>query len=97
MYVFQVKVIVHVDRANYVASLGTSSHFDEVQTFAIWHIQLSHLHHDMTKSNFQTNMVDGLSFIVIDDIDYLLCEGCVIASNIVKKFLPILCTRRHLF
>jgi hypothetical protein len=30
MYVFQIKVIVHVDQANFVASFGTSSHFDEV-------------------------------------------------------------------
>jgi len=97
MYVIQVKVIVHLDQTNFVASFGTSSHFDEVQTFAMWHTQSDHLPHDMIKSNFQTNMVDGFFLVVVKDIDYLFCEGCVMAINIVKNFLPILCAIRHLF
>jgi len=70
-YLFQIKMIVHVDQANFVAYFGISSHFDEVQNLAMWHIQSNHLPHEMIKSIFQTNMVDGLSLVVAKDTYYL--------------------------
>jgi hypothetical protein len=95
-YLFQIKMIVHVDQANFVAYFGISSHFCEVQNLAMWHTQSNHLPHDMIKSIFQTNMVDGLSLVVAKDTYYLFCEECVMASNIIKYFLPILCARKHI-
>jgi hypothetical protein len=37
MYVVQVRMIVPTDQANFVASLGISSHSNEIQTLAVWH------------------------------------------------------------
>ncbi len=37
MYVVQVRMIVPIDQANFVASLGISSHSNDVQTLVVWH------------------------------------------------------------
>jgi hypothetical protein len=61
IYIFQVKVIIPTNHANFVMPLDMSSHFDYMQALAIWHAQLVFLHHNMITKMVQTNKIISYS------------------------------------